>query len=307
LRVRPGPAQEPRVSRGDESPPVGDQPRPASEKANRRGVGATLARHRWVTGLLVALVAAAVVAVVLSSSSNTPTGRPSESALAQVPTNHVTGSGDAAIRLNGDSAAVTVTTIGLDDGANLVHLMHIHAGAKGECPPASAARLHNGHLAISTTDGINYYGPPVQALTTHGDTSVSSILAFPRFPSGGALHYTRTITLARDVVADIRRNNAVVVVHGTDYDGTGIYSGVLDPSELNKAVPATATAPALCGRLIGTQNTAAANPRSSRRTLVYTASLVVSAAASVPSGVFVCQVGSSAGPIEDSERRRAPA
>ena len=40
--------------------------------------------------------------------------------------------------------------------------MHIHAGAKGECPPASAARPHNGHLTISTTDGINYYGPPVR-------------------------------------------------------------------------------------------------------------------------------------------------
>ena len=80
-----------------------------------------------------------------------------------------------------------MTTNGLDNDAELVHLMHIHAGAKGECPPASAARLHNGHLSISTTDGINYYGPAVQALTTRGDTSPSSILAFPRFLTGGAL------------------------------------------------------------------------------------------------------------------------
>ena len=35
----------------------------------------------------------------------------------------------------------------------------------------------------------------------------------------------------------------MIVVHGIDYDGSGIYSGVLDRSELNKALPATATAP----------------------------------------------------------------
>ena len=122
-------------------------------------------------------------------------GRLSSSALAQVPTNHVTGSGEVTVRLNGDQATVTVTTKGLDNGAALVHAMHIHAGGKGECPPASAARPHNGHLAISTTDGINYYGPPVQALTTHGDTSVASILGFPRYLTGGTFRYARTITL----------------------------------------------------------------------------------------------------------------
>ena len=148
--------------------------------------------------------------------------------------------------------------------------MHIHAGGKGECPPASAARLHNGHLAIDTNDGIAYYGPPVQSLTTSGDTSVASILVFKRFPTGGSIRYTRTITLPANVVRYIRENNAVIVVHGIDYDGSGIYSGVLDRSDLNKALPATATAPALCGRLVGPQEVAdraaRAAPTSTRRT-----------------------------------------
>jgi hypothetical protein len=228
--------------------------------------------------LLVALAAIALAAVViaLTSGSSAPPGRLSASVLEQVPANHVSGAGQASVRLNGDQAAVTVTTSGLDNDDELVHLIHIHAGGKGQCPPASAARLHNGHLAISTTDGINYYGPPVEALTTHGDTGVGSILAFPRFLSGGNLHYTRTILLPPSVAAEIRRNNAVVVVHGTDYDHSGIYSGVLDPSELNKSVPGTATAPALCGPLRAAAN-AAADSRSPGRAHLYTAVLQSSA------------------------------
>ena len=281
-----------------------------SGNANRRGAGATFARNRWAAfALLAALVAGVVAVVVLSSASSTPAGKLSDSALAAVPMNHVSGSGEATVRLNGNEAAVTVTTQGLDNGAELVHLMHIHAGGKGECPPASAARPHNGHRTISTTDGINYYGPPVQALTTSGDTSVSSILAFPRFPSGGALHYTRTIALPQNVVSAIRSDNAVVVVHGTDYDGSGIYSGVLDPSELNKSVPGTATAPALCGRLIGSQNAVTPNRRSSERPLVYTASLLLNGVAqSVPArGVFFCHVGEVTGVAGDTRRQAGAA
>jgi hypothetical protein len=255
--------------------------------------------------VVTALVAAGIVVAVLSvSGSSTLKGAPSQAALAEVPTNHVTGSGEATVHLQGDRAAITVTTSGLDNGAELVHLMHIHAGGKGQCPPASAARLHNNHLAISTNDGINYYGPPVQALTTHGDTSVASILAFPRFLSGGDLHYRRTINLPPSVAAAIRGDDAVIVVHGTDYDGTGIYSGVLDASELSKSVPGTATAPALCGRLVGVQNAASpgGGAAGSHR---YTASLVVNAALSSPAAPFICHVGGFTAPVQDSERRSA--
>ncbi len=250
---------------------------------------------------LVALVGVAAAVVLLTSSSSTKAGELSSSALAQVPTNHVTGAGNATVRLNGNEATITVTTNGLDNNAALVHAMHIHAGGKGECPPASAARPHNHHLTISTTDGINYYGPPVLALTTSGDTSPANILAFPRFLTGGTLHYARTIAVPPSVAADIRRNNAVIVVHGIDYDGSGIYSGVLERSELNKSVPATATAPALCGALVGQQKATALNRRSRGRPLVYSASLVDSP---VPtSELFLCGVGEATASVGETRRR----
>jgi hypothetical protein len=295
--------------------PDGGQPAHAMKDGRARGRGgAVRVRRAWLAALLAAVVVAAVaIALVTMSGSSTPRGQLSQSALAEVPSNHVTGSGEATVRLAGDRAAITVTTSGLDNGAELVHLVHIHAGGKGQCPPASAARRHNNHLAISTTDGINYYGPPVQALTTHGDTSVASILAFHRFLSGGNLRYTRTIAVPAKVAAQIRAGDAVIVVHGTDYDGSGIYSGVLDASELSKSVPATATAPALCGRLVSAQN-AATGLHSASRSSRYTASLVGnrfigSTGTAVGSlGVaFVCHAGGSIGPTEDLARRRASA
>jgi Protein kinase domain len=270
-----------------------------------RGSEAPGSKRALLAGSLAVLAVVAVAMVILlTSGSSTVKGAPSQAALAEVPTNHVTGSGEATVHLDGNRAAITVTTNGLDNGAELVHLMHIHAGGKGECPPASAARLHNNHLAISTTDGINYYGPPVQALTTHGDTSVASILAFPRFLSGGNLHYTRTIVLPDSVAAAIRADDAVIVVHGTDYDGTGIYSGVLDASELSKSVPATATAPALCGRLVGEQNADSPAAGSNGTVARYTASLVDNANVDSLAGVFICHVGASTAAVQDSERRR---
>jgi hypothetical protein len=278
---------------------------PVGEGSGGDGRPARSKRALLAGSLALLAVVAVVVVILLASGSSSVKGAPSQAALAEVPTNHVTGSGEATVHLDGNRAAITVTTNGLDNGAELVHLMHIHAGGKGECPPASAARLHNNHLAISTTDGINYYGPPVQALTTHGDTSVASILAFPRFLSGGNLHYTRTIVLPASVAAAIRADDAVIVVHGTDYDGTGIYSGVLDASELSKSVPATATAPALCGRLVGVQNadSSAAGSNGAR----YTASLIDNTTVDSLAGVFICHVGASTAAAQDSERRRTPA
>ena len=303
-----------------DEPTVDVEQEPAPEAAGGDGALApprVRDRRPLYAGLLVAAIVAAVVAVVeLGSGSSAPSGPASTAVLTQVPTNHVTGSGHASIQLNGDQATVTVTTEGLDNGANLVHLMHIHAGGKGECPPASAAQLHNGHLAISTGDGARYYGAPVQSLTTHGDTSVASILAFPRFPSGGALRYTRTITLPPEVVAAIVRDNALIVIHGTDYDGTGIYSGVLDRSELDRSVPATATAPALCGPLIGASLAGVSSPHAGTRTLLYTASLAPSADAQPVSvqETFLCHfdasgdgVGEARQPIAAETKARSAA
>lgn len=180
--------------------------------------------------------------------------------------------------LNGDVATVRLTTAGLLNGSP--HLLHIHAGGQGLCPPASAARLHNGHLAISTGNGIRFYGPPLVALTLKGDTSSKSNLAFPRFPSVGAITYERVVTVSSSVAALIRGGNGVVVVHGIDYDHSGTYDEVLGPSDLAKQFTGDSTAPALCGRLAPSGTVATAHTSSqtfasgpSSRSRVYTASL----------------------------------
>ncbi len=226
---------------------TGAPPPPARQSHPRRRPPAVV----LVGGLLVLAAAVGGVVIALGGSSSKSGGPAAQAALTPVPSNRVTGSGQVSVHLVGDKATVSLTTNGLDGDAELVHAMHIHAGGKGECPPASAAKLHNGHLAIDTNDGIAFYGPPVQSLTTSGNTGVASILVFQRYPVGGTIRYSRTIELPAKVAAEIRDNNAVIVVHGIDYDGSGVYSGVLDRSDLNKALPATATAPALCGPLKG--------------------------------------------------------
>jgi serine/threonine protein kinase len=302
------PAREAGQSGGDAWQPLGDPPPapPAPPPPSRdRGPGGRDRRPFYIGGGLVT-AAAIVVAVVLASSSSSKkpaaaaaSNGPATSSLAPVPTNRATGTGTANVRLEGNTATVTVTTASLDNNASLVHPFHIHAGGKGQCPPASAARPHNGHVTISTTDGINYYGPPAASLTTSGDTSPSSILAFSRYLTGGTLRYTRTIALPEKLANQIRQNNAVIVIHGVDYDHTGFYTGVLDRSELNKAVPATATAPALCGTLTGAQKADASGSRGR----VYTASLAVSA---VPIGeLLLCEALAGTGAAVQTRREHA--
>ncbi|MGW4814328.1 hypothetical protein ACWEPB_22150 [Kitasatospora cineracea] len=168
--------------------------------------------------------------------------------LLPVPGNHVTGAGTATVRLNSDnSAQITVNASGLLGGAP--HAMHIHVKGSGECPDADDATLHNGHPAISTADGLPAYGPIGTSLTTSGDTSPASALAVDRFPATGTFHYSRTIQLTSDVAQQVRADNAVVVVHGIDYNHNGKYDNILGPSELNPMLLQEATAPALCGPL----------------------------------------------------------
>jgi tRNA A-37 threonylcarbamoyl transferase component Bud32 len=286
------PEPEPAPAGGGSWPPTGEMsasppaatPPPAARDGGQRGRS-----KRWVYagGALAAAIAVVLAVVLGKSSSSSKGGTPSKATLARVPTNRETGSGSATVRLKGNVATVTLTTNGLAHNDALAHALHIHTGGKGVCPPESAASKHNGHLSITTTDGIKYYGPPAVSLTTRGDTSPSSILVFARYPSGGKIRYTRTITLPADVAARIRENNAVVIVHGVDYDHSGIYSGVLERSDLNRAVPATATAPGLCGSLVQSKTTASLGPRSRRRGLAYTASLRVEQAV-----LFTCEAPS---------------
>ncbi len=201
-----------------------------------------------------------------------------------MPTNHVTGSGTARVQLAGDTVTVTVDTQGLLNGS--AHAMHIHAGAQGICPPASAARLHNGHYSINTGDGLRYYGPPQVSLTKSGDTSTRSIVDFPRFPAVGDIRYRRTFTIPATLAGEIRAGNAVLVVHGIDYNDNGIYDGVLGVSDLNKSLPAEATAPALCGPLFSTQTAARGTAAGSGGSTTYVAVLRPYIPATVPAPAF---------------------
>jgi hypothetical protein len=202
---------------------------------------------------IAALLAVVVVGVVLATGSSDDDskkdlGERVPATLSPVPTNKVDGLGNTTVRLDGTLATVTLKTNGLLNGEP--HAMHIHAGEKGECPTVDAAHDHNGHLSISTLDGASFYGHPRVALTTRGDIGVASILEFPRYPSVGNIKYTRTIRLRPNTVRLIRKNLAVVVVHGIDYNGNGNYDGTLGGSDLNPALSGEATAPALCGELL---------------------------------------------------------
>jgi hypothetical protein len=198
----------------------------------------------------VVVIAGAVGAVIALSSggSSTPPGQPFRADTLPVPTNRVTGNGSASVVLNGTTADVTLDTNGLLNGSP--HAIHIHAGGQGICPQASAARLHDGHLSISTGDGLKAYGPPQVSLTTSGDTSPDSRIDFSRYPTVGNIRYHRTLTVPQGVAGAINAGNAVIVVHGIDYNGNGIYDDVLGTSDLSKHLPGEATAPALCGPLV---------------------------------------------------------
>jgi hypothetical protein len=255
--------------------PPGGARAPAVDPPAPTRVGGGNPGRRWpiLAGAAVLLIAV-IGGVIAFAGSSSPSGQPFAAALDPVPTNRVTASGTATIRLAGDVATVTITTTGLLNGAP--HLMHIHAGGQGLCPPASAARLHNGHLTISTTDAGRYYGAPVVSLTTVGDTSPRSIIDFTRYPTGGDIHYTRTISLPPAVVTDIRENNAVVIMHGIDYNGDGVYDDYLGVSDLSNRLTAESTDPALCGALAAGTGTLAS--RDSGQPALYTASLALTPA-----------------------------
>ncbi|MGW2835421.1 hypothetical protein [Streptomyces sp. NPDC001286] len=184
---------------------------------------------------------------VVASAQSSGDGSTYQATLDPVATNMVDGSGMATVTLHGNRATVSVTANRLLDSSP--HAQHIHVKGSGECPKADAAHNHNGHKAISTTDGLPAYGKIGTSLTTKGDTSPKSALAVDRFPGTGSYHYTRTITVSPEVAQQIRANNAVIVVHGIDYNHNGKYDNVLGASELNPKLPQEATAPAICGAL----------------------------------------------------------
>jgi len=293
------------------TPPAAPPAPPAAGDSGGAAGGAGRSRNRYLLpglGALV-LIIGAVVAVVLMSSngSSKPAGTPFAASLTPVPTNQTKGIGSGTVRLNKNVATITLDASGLLNGA--AHAMHIHAGGKGVCPPASAARPHNGHLSISTSDGIKYYGPPQVSLTSTGDTSPKSIVDFTRYPATGTIRYARTITVPQGVADAIRAGNAAMIVHGIDYNHNGIYDNVLDRSELNHSLTGEATAPAICGSLVASQTASTDGAPGSTRTYAFVLNRRVATSSALASDLALsCDLlGADLGALSDPRARAARA
>lgn len=160
-------------------------------------------------------------------------------------------SGTGMITLSGDQATVTVEANGVLAGAP--HAQHVHIGAQGVCPPASADG--DGDGIITTADGLPFYGSIGASLTTEGDTGADSGLAVDRYPTpeGDSYTYERTFTIDQATQEAFAAGTAVLVVHGVDINGNGSYDAEAGQSSLDPSLPLEATAPAACGVLNASQ------------------------------------------------------
>jgi serine/threonine-protein kinase len=286
------------------------EPPPPARRTGRGsgGGGGWFGRHRGpvIGALLVAVLAVAAFALLGGSDDKTapttaaaPPGQRINGNLGAVPTNKVNGDGTGTMRLNKRSLTVSINTKGLLNGAP--HAVHIHAGGKGTCPNASAAALHNGHRSIATHAGVPFYGGAVQALTTRGDITVPrSLVAFSRYPNTSDVKYRRTIKVTPIVASYIKKNNAVLVVHGIDYNHNGVYDGVLERSDLDRSLTGESTAPALCGPLVAEKPAKATTSKSKTAQLrprsgptVYRVALAAPAAPAPPPLALLCPLGTS--------------
>ena len=207
-------------------------------------------------GLAAALSLVGIGAVTLLTTPGTATAHsaPSAPAVARVePLNNsgVRGTAHASVRVSGDRIDVRVRAGGLL--LRQPHAMHIHfsPNAKHQCPTVRQDRNRDHRLNV--VEGVPQYGAIAVSLTTRGDTSPKSGLAVDRFLTTprGVLNYSRGgIKVSKSVAAAIKRGEAVVVIHGLDYNQNLKYDMAgAGASELNPALPAEATDPAACGVL----------------------------------------------------------
>lgn len=165
------------------------------------------------------------------------------------PLNNSPVRGEATVLVTGRSLDVSVDARRLLRG--MPHAQHIHFGrrARHECP--TVRDDNNGDHRLNTADGLPAYGPVKVSLTKRGDTSPASTLAVNRFPKArqGEIHYDRTMRTGPRTAQGIRNGNAVIVIHGIDYNNNGKYDFRSGRSELDRSFPAEATDPVSCGRL----------------------------------------------------------
>jgi len=169
------------------------------------------------------------------------------------PLNHAGASGTFMLSLNGSQATITEHVDGLAatfGGKPYPHVQHIHIGAQGNCPTASADK--DGDGVVSTTEGAGNYGGIGTTLSTSGDTSPAAATTLTVAPSGASFDYKRTITLDDKTLAALKGGTGVVVVHGLD-PATLSAKAQAAKSDLVPALPLAATSPALCGALTASQ------------------------------------------------------
>jgi hypothetical protein len=195
--------------------------------------------------VLAPLAAAAVPLALASGPAMAATGSSYQATLN--PLNHATGSGMATITLDGNTATISESWMGLAStfsGAPYPHVQHIHIGAAGACPTMSADK--NGDGVVSTTEGAAAYGGIGATLSTSGDTSPAAGTDIKIAPAGSSTNYRRTITLSADTVKALQDDTAVIVVHGLD-PTTLSKKAQGEKSDLVPSLPLAATSPALCG------------------------------------------------------------
>ncbi len=157
--------------------------------------------------------------------------------------------GTATVEVSHNQLDVTYEASGLLP--NAVHAVHIHFGREflHECPTQAA---DGGDGQLTTNEGLPFYGPVAVSLTNFGDTSPASILALDRYSTAptGTLSYDRPGIKTKGSVANaIAAGQGVVVIHGVDYNGNGMYDFDAGISDLDPSLPAEATDLAACGVL----------------------------------------------------------
>lgn len=166
------------------------------------------------------------------------------------PLNDSGASGTGWAKIRGNKIDVHFDAHGLV--ANAPHAVHIHYGEEAihECPTIADDANRDGRL--STLEGVPKYGPVAVSLTTSGDTSPDSALAIARFgtaPAGMLSYHRRAIQADKELVRDLRKGEGVLVIHGVDYNGNGMYDTAAGMSDLDPTLPREATDPAACGVL----------------------------------------------------------
>lgn len=158
--------------------------------------------------------------------------------------------GTSKVTVDGRQLDISVDARGLL--RDMPHAQHIHFGQKAdnECPTVRAD--DNGDHRLNTAEGQPDYGAIRVSLTENGPTGAKSGLAVDRFPTApdGEIHYDRNTDTRERVARGIARGEAVVVVHGIDYNQNRKYDfDGAGRSELLPTVPAEATDPVSCGVL----------------------------------------------------------